>query len=68
MTSDAPATPPPEPPRDPYPRMIIACIVISATLFLILSMVLLFDFTLRARPDQQVIPSSPEFFALPEQE
>lgn len=50
------------PRRDPYPRMIIVCIGISAVLFILLSAVLLFDFLLRARNETPIVPSSQAFF------
>lgn len=55
-------TPPAQPPRDPFPRMILVCIGISMVLLLVIVGVLLADFARRSSQEQRVQPNSPNFF------
>lgn len=48
MSADTPQSPPPPlNERDPYPKMIIACMCVSGVLFVIISSVVLYDFIKR---------------------
>lgn len=62
----SPIAPEQEKAPDPYPRMIIVCIVISAVLLVVVTGVLVFDFARRSSNEQRVQPSSPNFFAQPD--
>lgn len=45
MSADTPQSPPPpQNERDPYPKMIIACMCVSGVLFVIIASVVLYDF------------------------
>ena len=67
MSSDTPQSPPPpQNERDPYPRMIIACMCVSAVLFVIIASVVLYDFIKRqmstAAPTAPVVGLPPQPF------
>jgi len=64
--NETPESTPPIPPNDPYPRMIIVCVVISVVLLLLLFGVLAIDFTLRTHEEvQPVTPLFQEQFPQP---